>query len=424
MNSVKARIRGVSQRIVPAGYRNYGKYGVFPEDWRITTLGEITSRLRERNGDSTDYPAYSINNQVGFIPQKEQFEEGSYDGLDKSSYRIVERGQFAYNPARINVGSIGVLKDCDKAIISSLYVCFDTSKDVCKSYLENWFRTTDFYKEIIRNTEGSVREYLFYENFSNIRIALPPLEEQKRIAEILECCDRVIRLKRELIEEKKKQKKSLMQKLLNPDSGFRLPEFKGEWESVSLEDCGTWAGGGTPSKQNPAFWENGTIKWVSSQEVKVRLLLNTTFKITERAIQESTSNLVSPNSLIFVTRSGVLQHSFPIAKIIEPMAINQDIKALTPNERLEIDFLQYFLEYHELDIIRNYIKAGTTVESLMFDDFKKMTIRVPEKLEQKAIVIVLSSADHELDLLEQNLTQWELKKKSLMQLLLTGKVRV
>ena len=106
------------------------------------------------------------------------------------------------------------------------------------------------------------------------------------------------------------------------------------------------------------------------------------------------------------------------------MAINQDIKALTPNEKVEIDFLQYFLEYHELDIIRNYIKAGTTVESLMFDNFKKMTIRVPEKAEQKAIVKVLSSADHELDLLEQDLTQWEQKKQSLMQLLLTGKVRV
>lgn len=419
MNSVKARIRGVSQRIVPAGYRNYGKYGVFPEDWRITTLGEITSRLRERNGDSSEYPAYSINNQVGFIPQKEQFEEGSYDGLDKSSYRIVERGQFAYNPARINVGSIGVLKDCDKAIISSLYVCFDTSKDVCKSYLENWFRTTDFYKEIIRNTEGSVREYLFYENFSNIRIALPPLEEQKRIAEILECCDRVIRLKRKLIEEKKKQKKALMQKLLNPDSGFRLPGFNGEWDIVTLRDV--CLSNGQYGMNAPAVFGQPDLpmymritdisdkeKYVNADDARVQTT-------------ECDKYLLHENDVVFVRTGGTVGkkffYSLSDGKLVFAGFL---IRFSIDKTKINVSFLKSVLNTSKYWKWVATMSQRSGQPGINAEEYGAYSFPIPTLNEQKEIGKILSTADHELDLLEQDLTQWERKKKSLMQLLFVG----
>ena len=404
MNSIKHRITDFSREIVPDGYRNYGKYGVFPEDWRITTLGEITSRLNERNGDSSEYPAYSINNQVGFIPQKEQFEEGSYDGLDKSSYRIVERGQFAYNPARINVGSIGVLKDCDKAIISSLYVCFDTSKDVCKSYLENWFRTTDFYKEIIRNTEGSVREYLFYENFSNIRIALPPLEEQKRIAEILECCDKVIRLKRELIEEKKKQKKSLMQKLMRLQTAHYRNDSLGQ--NITLISGVDF----TPSYYNET--NDGTPYLTGASNIEGKNIIINRWTRFPR-------NIAVQNDIILVCKGAGVG---TIAKMNYPKAhIARQLMAIRGGDKMKTDYIYYFLEDSIYEIKK---KSKGLIEGIDRKTILELRINVPPVSYQEKTIRILSSADHELDLLEQDLTQWERKKKSLMQLLLTGKVRV
>ena len=428
MNSVKARIKDISRGIVPAGYKQT-RLGIIPETWDALELNTVLteSKARNRNNLYSKNDVLSVSGEMGITNQIDLLGR-SFAGESVLEYHVVEHGDVVYTKSPLKANPYGIIKQNkgQAGIVSTLYAVYHPRNYSAGTYLDYYFsldrNVNNYLRPLVRKgTKNDMK--INNEDALKGLIIFPPEKECDRILEILECCDKVICLKRELIEAKKKQKKALMQKLLDSNSGFRLPGFNGEWESVSLEDCGTWTGGGTPSKQNPAFWENGTIKWISSQEVKVRLLLNTTFKITERAIQESTSNLVSSNSLIFVTRSGVLQHSFPIAKIIEPMAINQDIKALTPNEKIEIDFLQYFLEYHELDIIRNYIKAGTTVESLMFDDFKKMTIRVPEKAEQKAIVKVLSSSDHELDLLEQDLTQWELKKKSLMQLLLTGKVR-
>ena len=421
MNSIKQRIADISRGIVPDGYQKHGKYGVFPEDWRITTLGEITSRLSERNGDSTDYPAYSINNQVGFIPQREQFEEGSYDGLDKSSYRIVERGQFAYNPARINVGSIGMLKDCDKAIISSLYVCFDTSNDVCKSYLENWFHTIDFYKEIIRNTEGSVREYLFYENFSDIRIVLPTFEEQKRIAEILDCCDRVIRLRRELVEEKKKQKKSLMQKLLNPDSGFRLPGFKGEWKTSPLKEITSYVDyrGKTPTKNT-----NG-IPLITAKNVKkgkIDYLVSQEYVSEEEYAEIMHRGLPQVGDVLVTTEAPCGN----VAQVDNPnIALAQRIiKFRGKSGVLDNRFLMHMLLSEQIQEKLFSLSTGGTAQGIKGATLHSLTIDYPSFLEQSKISEILSSSDQELDLLEQDLAQWELKKKSLAQLLLTGKVRV
>ena len=372
----------------------------------------------------------TISAQHGLISQFEYY-NNQYASEDTSAYTLLHKGDFAYNKSYSEGHPFGAtkrLEQYDAGIVSPLYICFTARDGVCADYYAYYFESEPFYREIYKIAQEGARNHGLLnvptEDFFKIKIADPPLEEQRRIAEILGGCDRVIALKKELIAEKKRQKKALMQKLLNPDSGFRLPGFTGEWRSLKLENCGAWLGGGTPPKQNRGFWENGTINWISSQEVKTRMIVNTTYKITEEAIRASTSNIVPKNSLIFIARSGVLQHSFPIAKITNPMAINQDIKALTPNAEVNIDFLHFLLEEHECNIIKNYVTSGTTVQSLRFDDFREMLVKIPPQDEQQAIADILSVADREIDLLEQELALQQQKKKSLMQLLLTGIVRV
>src|SRR5690242_2326212 len=102
------------------------------------------------------------------------------------------------------------------------------------------------------------------------------------------------------------------------------------WALVELRELGLWVGGGTPSKFNPAYWQGGTIPWVSPKDMKHHIIRGAEDKITEVAAAESTARIVPPGSVLVVTRSGILRHSLPVAVAATHVAINQDLKALLP----------------------------------------------------------------------------------------------
>ena len=398
-------------------------------DWKQCLFTDKFERITRKNKDG-NRNVLTISAQQGLINQFEYYNH-QYASEDTSSYTLLKRGDFAYNKSYSDGYPRGALKRLeryDSGIVSPLYICFAPKNGVCSDFYKQYFEAGLFNREIYKIAQEGARNHgllnVSTEDFFNAMLADPPIEEQRKIAEILGCCDEVIRLKKELIAEKKKQKKALMQKLLDPNSGFRLPGFSGNWTAIQLYECGQWYGGGTPSKKNSSFWKNGSIKWISSQEVKNKLITDTTFKITPLAILASTTNLVPQNSLIFVARSGILRNSFPISRIQETMAINQDIKALHPKKDIDSFFLQCLLEAQEDYILKNYIKAGTTVESLMLNSFQQMMLQIPAIPEQLALADIFRCSNTEIDLLEQELTEQEKKKKSLMQLLLTGIVRV
>lgn len=178
-------------------------------------LGDLTYIVNKKNKENLKLPVYSINNKRGFISQSEQFEGIDSDerGYDISLYKIIEKETFAYNPARINVGSIGYSRNLENIIISSLYVCFKTIDTVNDEFLFQYLRTDIFRKEVLRNVEGGVRDYLFYENFSRIKINLPDLKEQTRIAHFLSKFDEKINLEADLLAQYENQKKYLLQNL-------------------------------------------------------------------------------------------------------------------------------------------------------------------------------------------------------------------
>nr|WP_262484989.1 restriction endonuclease subunit S [Chryseobacterium sp. T16E-39] len=178
-------------------------------------LGDLTYIVSKKNKENLKLPVYSINNKKGFLSQAEQFEGIDSDerGYDISLYKIIEKETFAYNPARINVGSIGYSRNLENIIISSLYVCFKTTDAVDDEFLFQYLRTDIFRKEVLRNVEGGVRDYLFYENFSRIKINLPDLKEQIKIAKLLSKFDEKITLENELLIQYVNQKKYLLQNL-------------------------------------------------------------------------------------------------------------------------------------------------------------------------------------------------------------------
>ncbi len=184
-------------------------------DWEEKKLGEITYNVSQKNKENLPYPVYSINNKKGFIPQGEQFEgmDSNNRNYDISLYKIIDENTFAYNPARINVGSLGYSGNLKDIIISSLYVCFKTNKDINDKFLLQYFSTFEFNKSVLRNTEGGVRDYLFYENFSNIKTKIPCIEEQTKIANFLSAIDYKIEQVQKQLNSIKEFKKALLQQM-------------------------------------------------------------------------------------------------------------------------------------------------------------------------------------------------------------------
>ena len=184
----------------------------FEGEWEIKKFKSISTKRGKSNSKGDDYPSYSVSNQSGLIPQSEQFEGSRLENLEKTSYKIVEPNEFAYNPARINVGSIAFNDLYETVIVSSLYVIFSLDKSINNNYALLFIKSPEFNKEVRRNTEGSVREYLFYENFANIRIPIPPsLEEQQAIGSYFSNLDNLIAAHQEKISQLETLKKKLLQ---------------------------------------------------------------------------------------------------------------------------------------------------------------------------------------------------------------------
>ena len=184
----------------------------FEGEWEIKKFKSISTKRGKSNSKGYDYPAYSVSNQSGLIPQSEQFDGSRLENLEKTSYKIVEPNEFAYNPARINVGSIAFNDLDETVIVSSLYVIFSLDKSINNNYALLFIKSPEFNKEVRRNTEGSVREYLFYENFANIRIPIPPsLEEQQAIGVYFSNLDNLVTAHQEKISQLETLKKKLLQ---------------------------------------------------------------------------------------------------------------------------------------------------------------------------------------------------------------------
>lgn len=165
-----------------------------------------------------------------------------------------------------------------------------------------------------------------------------------------------------------------------------------KWLSVRLESLISMHGGGTPSKQNPSFW-NGDIPWVSPKDMGVRDIHDSQDHITQEAVEKSTTQVVPAGSILVVVRSGILVRKVPIAIAQRPLAINQDMKALVPNQDvLDARFLSYLLESKQQALLAGYVKRGATVHSLQVDKLRKMIVQLPPMSEQHRIVEILDEA--------------------------------
>jgi type I restriction enzyme S subunit len=177
-------------------------------------IGHYLKEVSERNKELNVTNVLSVTNSRGFINQSDQFDR-TVASEDASNYKIVRKGQFAYNPSRVNVGSLDLLRDFEIGILSPMYVVFETDKSqLLPNYFYYQLKTQWFYGHIPMFVQGSVRDSLAFDGLCSMKFFVPSIEEQTAIALVLQAADKEINLLKAKAVKLREQKKGLMQVLL------------------------------------------------------------------------------------------------------------------------------------------------------------------------------------------------------------------
>ena len=206
--------------------------------------------------------------------------------------------------------------------------------------------------------------------FSDFQICIPEYIQQTKIASILIRINKILEYKHFLI----KAYDALIKSRFIEVFGDPVLNEKG-WNLTSLESvCQSIYGGGTPSKKIKEYYM-GTIPWVTSKDMKSDIIVDSIEHITQEAIDNSSTKIIPPKSVLIVIRSGILKHTLPVCINKSKVTINQDLKALVLDERCKAIYLQYLLKALEKDILSGV--RAVTADNIEFNSLKKRKIPIP-----------------------------------------------
>lgn len=281
-------------------------------------------------------------------------------------------------------------------------------------YLSLALNTEKCKSDIYRLSIGSTVSRINIADIKKLRVATPPLSEQKKIAQILSTWDKAITTTEQLLANSQKQKKALMQQLLTgkkrllDDNGVR---FSGEWKSYRLSELTKVVMGSSPKSAAYNEVELGLPLLQGNADIKNR-------RSAPRIYTSEITRECEVNDILLSVRAPV----GTVALSNHHACIGRGIAAIRAKENMNQDFIYQWLLWFEPKWIS--LSQGSTFESINSADIKQLKIKSPESKEQQKIAAVLSSADQEIDSLQQKIEALKQEKKALMQQLLTGKRRV
>lgn len=405
-----------------------------PEGWTHDKLGKCLREVKERKGSNEALPVLSVTNTQGFVLSEDFFDRKVYSkNLD--NYKIVRRGQFAYNPSRLNVGSLAHLKEFEAGLLSPMYVVFEALSEIDSDFLGCWL-TSGRTKNLIKSsTQGTVRDSVNFSALSAFPIDLPPYFEQEKIAAILGSVDRAIEKTRAVIDQTRRLKKAMMQELLTRGIPGRHKRFKktpiGEvpedWEVVKLVEIlrETIKNGYSPNcpDKPTGHWMLGlgavTFEGIDPSAVK-----------PAPNNDEKIHDFVLENGDVLVSRSNTRERVGLAGTYIGNPA-NCSYPDLLMRLRARTDIVSPL--WVEKCLLSNkgrtYFERearGTSASMVKINKaiLNSFPLALPSYEEQKNILQYLSKIERCMEEELSTLKQFNLIKTALMQILLTGEVRV
>lgn len=404
---------------VSQAYKN-GPLGSVPIDWEKTPFSELFVSFIEYTNDLDRFPLYSLTIEDGVTAKTERYER-SHLVKKKNLYKVVRPNDFVYNPMNVRFGAIARYKGSSPVAVSGYYDVFSSVHESDSVFMENFLTFAPIISYYNKVSTGSLieKQRVHFSKFLKFAFPLPSLQERKKIAAILSTQDKVIELKEKLLVQKQQQKKYLMQQLLT--GKLRLPDVNGEWTSVKLKEL-------LIERNEKNVEQNHRICSVAVSKGVVDQIEH----LGRSYAAADTSNYgVAHYGDIIYTKSPTGDFSLGIIKqnrMRENVAISPLYGIYKP-----ISFSTGYLLniYFESTInTKNYLtpivqKGAKNTIAISNSAFLENKIFFPmDEATQSRIAKVFELTDHEIDLFQKSIEAEKQKKKALMQLLLTGKVRV
>ena len=421
-SETKKRIAAINSGIIPEGYKKT-KVGIVPVEWETVRLKTISKHCTEKNKNLKYRETYTNSATQGIIKQTDYFDKQISNNENIDGYYVVRQNDYVYNP-RISVsapcGPISKSHFSETGVMSPLYTVFrlnDEYED--NGYIEHYFKSSFWYRYMSSVANYGARHdrmNITNEDLFNMPIPFPPLPEQQKIAEILSTQDKLIELQEKKIEQLKKLKKAYLQKMF-PQKGSKYPElrFKGftdPWEQRKFGDLGSVAMCKRIFKEQTTatgeipFYKIGTFGGEPDAFISRELFEEYKAKFSYPEVGD-----------MLISASGTIGRTVEYTGKDEYFQ-DSNIVWFKHDDRIDNSFLRCLYS-----IVKWSGIEGSTIKRLYNDNFLKTEFMLPCVAEQRKVGSFFSHLDTSITLHQRKSEQEKQKKKALMQLLLTGKVR-
>ena len=396
---------------IPQGYKATA-LGIIPQEWEVKRLGEICTYFKSGEG----------------ITSKDISENGQYPVYGGNGLRGYTDKKYTHDGAYILIGRQGALCGninyvTGKCYISEHAIAVQTKGDL------SWLRYKLDFWNLNRYSESSAQPGLSVEKLVRYKLTVPPLAEQRKIAEVLGVWDEAIEKQARLIEKLALRKRALMQRLLS--AKLRLPGFSEPWEKVKLGNIGHFLSSNTLSR-DCLNEQIGNIKNIHYGDILIKLptIVDASFihipYVNDDVIVKS--DYLKNGDIIFADTA----EDYTVGKAIEiiniqaiPVTSGLHTIPFRPKSGIFVNrFLGYYVNSTDYRRQLQPLIQGIKVYSISKTALCKTTLKIPTLSEQTAIAEVLTAADREIELAKEKLERLRRQKRGLMQQLLTGKRRI
>ncbi|MCI8963168.1 MAG: restriction endonuclease subunit S [Eubacterium sp.] len=424
----------LEQALVPVEEQPYE----VPENWCWVRLGSI-SQVVGGGTPSTSHKEYYENGNIPWISPADlsRYEDKYISGgarmitelgLNKSSARLLPQNTVCLS-TRAPIGYVVIAEN--QLSTNQGFKNFFPSPVYMPEYLYWYLKGNKEFLE--EKASGTTFRELSMSKVSKIEFPLPPIQEQRRIVDRIESLfaklDEAKEKVQEVIDGYAIRETTILQKAVSGEltKGWREKNgiSKKAWKVISLKECGNWFGGGTPAKSKNVYWDGGTIPWITSKDMKDRLVEDSLLHITQEGVNHSSAQYCDKPAVLFVMRSGILRRILPVCMVKVPFTVNQDLKAVIP-EKIQLEYMYWACTAYEKDIRENCMKSGTTVESIEAKKLFEYELPLPDEREQKVIVGVIENLmckeESAKQLAVQILKRIDIMKKSILAKVFRGEL--
>lgn len=431
-------------------------YPSIPKSWDVRRIkfsfqdkagaiktGPFGSQLKSEEMNGSDYKVYNQRNviQQNLSLGDEYIDEDKFKDL--SAFEV-----FVHDLLVTTRGTIGkcmqVQPNCGKGILHPCLMRLQFKDEVLlNEYFVYLLQESGLLlDELMLSSNATTLEVIYSDTLKNISAPLPPLNEQRGIVKFLDYktqqIDQLIEKKKALIEKLNEQRLAVITQAvikgldktakMKPSGVDWLGDVPAHWEVKKMKFAVSLMGGGTPNTNTKEYWD-GDIPWVSPKDMKNDVITSTQDYITDSGLKGSATNLIEENEVLIVVRSGILQHSIPVAINAVPVTLNQDMKALIV-DRLQLlpEFLKSIIWSNQKPLLSLWSKPGCTVESIESEYMMNTELALPPLAEQEDILIAIEHAITPIDrMLNACFTAIQLYteyRSSLITAAVTGKIDV